>query len=140
MQIPARNCTGGYEKRASSSFKYESNPTGFAVPVRYEKERILSALIGEPFGLMAVGGVMIAVAVMGPRAVPGVRRAVIVGLRIIDVRPQIIPVGVIIKVPRIAIVTARESEAESFNSASDEHLRVRALRREQCQSTYRHCH
>jgi len=87
MQIPARNCTGAYEKRASSSFKYESNPTGFAVPVRYEKGGILSALIGEPFGLMAVGGVMIAVAAMGPRAVPGVRRAVIVGLRITDVRP-----------------------------------------------------
>jgi hypothetical protein len=81
-----------------------------------------------------------AVAVIGLAAVAGVRGAVIIGLRIIDVRPQRIPVGLIIKIPRIAIVTARESEAESFNSASDEHLRVRTLRRDQCQSTYRYSH
>ena len=87
MHTPARSCTGAYEKRASSSFNYESNPTGFAVPVRNEKEGILSALIGEPFGLMAVGGTMMAVAVIGLATVPGVRGAVIVGLRIIDVRP-----------------------------------------------------
>ena len=80
---------------------------------------------------------MLAMVVSG--AVPGVRGAVIIGLRIIDVRPQIIPVGIIIKIPRIGIVTARKSEAESFNSASDEHLRVGTLRWDQCQSTYRYC-
>jgi hypothetical protein len=37
MLTPAKECMGAYEKRASSSFDYESNPTGFAVPVRDEK-------------------------------------------------------------------------------------------------------
>jgi len=32
MQTPAKECIGAYEKRASSSFSYESNPTGLAVP------------------------------------------------------------------------------------------------------------
>ncbi len=52
---------------------------------------------------------MAVVAVVGPRAVPAVRGAVIIGLRITDIRPHRIPVGVIIKIPRIGIVTARES-------------------------------
>jgi hypothetical protein len=87
MQTPARNCTGAYEKARLFLFYYESNPAGFAVPARCGKEAILSALIGDPFGLMAVGGSMMAVAVIGLATVPGVRGAVIVGLRIIDVRP-----------------------------------------------------
>jgi hypothetical protein len=86
---------------------------------------------------MAVVILMMALmALMSPRAVPGVRGAVIIGLRIIHVRPQIIPVGIIIKIPRIGIVTARKSKTESFNSASDEHLCLRTLGRDQCQSTY----
>ena len=81
--------------------------------------------------------VILMMAVMSPRAVPGVRGAVIIGLRIIHVRPQIIPIGIIIKIPRIGIVTARKSKTESFNSASDEHLCLRTLGGDQCQSTYR---
>jgi len=43
MQAPAGACIGAYEKRAFSSFNYESNPTAFAVPVREKKRRALSA-------------------------------------------------------------------------------------------------
>jgi len=82
---------------------------------------------------------VVMLAVVSLRAVPGVRGAVIIGLRITDVRPHVIPIGVIIKIPRIPIVTAWESKAESFNSASDEHLRVRTVCWDQCQSTYRYC-
>ena len=48
------------------------------------------------------------------------------------------PVGVIIKIPRVGMVTARESKTESFNSASDERLCVRTVRGES-ESTYRQC-
>jgi len=42
---------GAYEKRASSSFDYESNPTGLAVPVRDEKESDSQRSNLGPFGL-----------------------------------------------------------------------------------------
>jgi len=83
--------------------------------------------------------VMAMLAMVGSRAVPVACGAVIIGLRITDVRPHRIPVGVIIKVPRITIVTAWKSKTESFNSASDEHLCVRTLCRDQCQSAYHYC-
>ena len=82
---------------------------------------------------------MAMLAMVGSCAVPGVCRTVKVGLRITDVRPHRIPVGVIIKIPRIAVVTARESKTECFNSASDEHLRVRTVYGQQRQSNYRGC-
>jgi len=41
---------GAYEKRAFSSFNYESNPTGFAVPVSQEKEWIFSTNFEAFFG------------------------------------------------------------------------------------------
>jgi hypothetical protein len=34
MQIPVMKCIGAYEDRAFSSFNYESNPIGLAVPGR----------------------------------------------------------------------------------------------------------
>jgi hypothetical protein len=39
VQSPATECIGAYENRAFSSFYYESNPTGLAVPGHSEKER-----------------------------------------------------------------------------------------------------
>ena len=71
--------------------------------------------------------VLAMLATVGSRAVPGACRAVIVGLRIVDVRPHRIPIGIIIKIARIPIITARKAKTESFNSTSDEHLRVGTL-------------
>lgn len=79
-------------------------------------------------------------AMVHSRTVVGMCGAIVIRLRITDIRPHRIPVGIIIKIPRIAIVPARESKAESFDSASDKHLGVRTLYGDQCQSSYRHCH
>lgn len=68
-------------------------------------------------------------------AMPDVRGTVIRVLRIADVRPQIVSVGIIIQVPRIGGVTARESKTDAFGCASDEHLRVRTLGKDKCEST-----
>ena len=61
-------------------------------------------------------------------------------LRIIVVRPPVVPIGIIIIARWIGIIAARKSEADSPNAGnSGGDLGVRTLRWNEGQSTYRHC-
>jgi len=72
------------------------------------------------------------------RGVSGARVIIRIWLRIRVVRPPVIPVGIIIIVPRIGIIAARKSEADSPNAGkSGGDLSVRTLPGNESQAAYR---
>jgi hypothetical protein len=71
--------------------------------------------------------------------VSGARVIIRIWLRIIVVRPPVVPVGIIIIARRIGIIAARKSEPDSPNAGkSGGDLSVRTLPGNESQSTYHH--